>query len=320
MRGAPSAPGGTARRPRRGRLHGPARIALGCLLLLAAASLLTLPWTARLMDAQDLARALTPPPAGIGELAQTPLIDWLGRDANGRSLLVRCLYGGAVSMAFGLLAAFLAVTLGVAYGLVSGYLGGGVDGLLMRLLDVFQSLPHILLVMLLSISLQPRLQQLLPAGLDRWANFLILACAIGAVSWLTMARVIRGQVLSLRGQAFAEAARALGCSRRRILVRHLLPHLTGPILVYAALTVPSAILQESFLSFLGVGIQPPQATWGLLAADGIGGVNPIAFQWWLILFPCAFLSVTLLSLQLLADALRDALDPRARRARGGGAV
>lgn len=147
-------------------------------------------------------------------------------------------------------------------------------------------------------------------------NIATLLCAIGAVSWLTMARVVRGEVLSLKNRPFVEAARAMGASRTRILVKHILPNLAGPIIVYATLTVPQAILQESFLSFLGIGIRPPLPSWGNLAADGLPEINPFRSNWWLLVFPCTLLGVTLVSLNVVGDGLRDVLDPRSRNGRG----
>jgi oligopeptide transport system permease protein len=233
--------------------------------------------------------------------------EWFGRDHLGRSLLARTLLGGCVSLGVGLLAAAISIVIGVAWGLVAGFVGGRVDALLMRIVDVLLSLPYVLVVMLLTMSLGARLAPLLGR---RWTSFVVIAVALGSVSWLTMARVIRGQVLALREYTFVEAARALGLPGPRIVLRHILPNLVGPIVAYAALTVPQAILQESFLSFLGLGIQEPLPSWGSLAGRSIDAINTIQFDWWLAVFPCAALSLTLLSLNFLGDGLRDALDPR----------
>ena len=184
---------------------------------------------------------------------------------------------------------------------------------MMRVVDVLYALPTLLLVMLFTVSVGTWLERAHLLSREP-ARLLVLALAIGGVSWLTMARVVRGQVLSLREQPFIEAARALGLPTRRILLRHILPNLVAPITVFATLTVPQAILQESFLSFLGVGVQPPQATWGSLAADGVRLLNPVRCDWWLVVFPCAALSVTLLALNFVGDGLRDALDVRGERA------
>jgi oligopeptide transport system permease protein len=233
---------------------------------------------------------------------------WFGMDTLGRSLLGRCLLGGTISLGIGLAAASISMVLGVSIGLVAGYRGGWTDAALMRLVDILYGLPYILLVILFKIALEPVLARLLgpPA-----ANLVVLFSAIGLVSWLTMSRVVRGQVLSLRSQPFIEACRAMGLGELRIFVRHILPNLIGPIIVYATLTVPGAILQESFLSFLGVGISPPMPTWGSLASDGLlPALNPLNHRWWMLFFPCLLLALTLLSLNFLGDGLRDVFDPK----------
>lgn len=287
---------GTWRRFMRNRA---AAAGLGVLLAMLAGCFGSLGWSVRAMQAQRLDAALRPP----------TLDEPLGTDALGRSMLARTLYGGAVSLSLGLAAASIAVVIGSLYGAVAGYRGGRVDAAMMRLVDVLYALPYMLLVMLLAVSLGAWLQR--AAGMRaEWARFVVLAAAIGGVSWLTMARVVRGQVLALREQPFVEAARALGLPTWRILLRHVLPNAVGPIVVFATLTVPQAILQESFLSFLGVGVQPPQATWGSLAADGVRALNPVRVDWWLVLFPCAALSATLLALNFVGDGFRDALEVR----------
>jgi len=219
----------------------------------------------------------------------------LGTDEHGRNYLAQIVYGGRISLTVGFLAASVAVCIGTLWGLIAGYAGGRTDAVMMRIVDVLYSLPYILLVVLLTLVF----------GRD-WR---VLFLAIGAVSWLTMARVIRGQVLQLRAMPFIEAARALGLPTWRILLVHMVPNLAGPILVYATLTVPQAILQESFLSFLGIGMPPDYPTWGALAQQ-VTQINTIANDWHLILPPCAALSVTLLALNFLGDGLRDALDPQ----------
>lgn len=233
---------------------------------------------------------------------------WFGTDNLGRSILARCLLGGAISLAVGLAAATISVLLGVTVGLVAGYRGGWVDALLMRVVDILYGLPYILIVILLKIALEPAMARVMSG---QAANIVLLFTAIGLVSWLTMARVVRGQVLSLRSQPFIEACRAVGLGEGRIFLRHILPNLMGPIIVYATLAVPAAILQESFLSFLGVGVAPPMPTWGALAAEGLlPGLNPLRSLWWMLLFPCLLLVVTLLSLNFLGDGLRDVFDPK----------
>ncbi|MBK9120895.1 MAG: ABC transporter permease [Phycisphaerales bacterium] len=286
------------------RRHRPAVLSLLLLAALVAVCFGLLPWSLSGMRVQDLAATRVPPSA----------VYLLGTDDVGRSLLWRTLYGGAISLALGLLSAAIAVFIGTLYGAVAGYVGGRLDELMMRLVDVLYALPTLLLVMLFTVSVGAWIEH--TGWLDsEMTRFVVLILAIGGVSWLTMARVIRGQVLSLREQPYIEAARALGLPLPRIILRHILPNLVGPIVVFATLTVPQAILQESFLSFLGVGVQPPQATWGSLAADGVRLLNPVRFDWWLIVFPCGALSLTLLALNFLGDGLRDAFDVRAGRNR-----
>lgn len=239
---------------------------------------------------------------------------WFGYDEVGRSLFYRTAFGWLVSLAIGAGAAGMSVTIGVLWGAASGMAGGRVDAVMMRTVDILYGLPYILFVMVLKVVLEPPLAHLL-GGRTQIAGIVVLFLAIGAVSWLTMARVIRGQVLSLRQQPFVEAARAAGAGPVRILWRHLLPNLVGPIVVYATLIVPQAVLQESFLSFLGIGIQQPTPSLGRLAADGVQAVNTFVGFWWLIAFPCGILVATLLALNLVGDGLRDALDPTSEMSR-----
>lgn len=282
----------------------------------------------------------------------------LGSDDLGRSLLVRCLAGGGLSLGVGFAAALLSVFIGTLYGAIAGYAGGRIDAAMMRVVDVLYALPYVLLVVLIAVAADaiadrvvmarasrietfmqeqmqswPESQQQDPARLDEarraaterfssaelppstraGINIAALLIAIGGVSWLTLARVIRGQVLSLKSQPFIEAARAIGATRWRIFTLHLLPNLIGPIVVYTTLTVPQAILQESFLSFLGIGIRPPLPSWGNLAAEGLDELNPYQSNWWLLLFPCLLLGLTLLALNFVGEALREGLDPRRAR-------
>ena len=248
---------------------------------------------------------------------------WMGTDANGRDLRARFFLGGAISLSIGLASALVAVIIGTSVGLWAGYAGGRVDAVLMRLVDVLYGLPYILLVILMRVALVPLVEGFLmqndaqgqaqwmegrTAGM--WANFVVLLVGIGSVSWLTLARVIRGQTMSLRGQPFVEAARAMGYGWGRIMWRHLLPNLAGTIIVYGTLTVPAAILSESFLSFLGLGVQVPLPSWGNLASDGMEALNPVEVKWWMITWPCLGLSITLLALNFLGDGVRDAVDTK----------
>jgi oligopeptide transport system permease protein len=274
-------------------------IILGCCLA-------TLPWTVNsasslYYDGQSQKMARLAPESRVA--------GWMGRDNLGRSLLSRCLLGGLISLGIGFSAAAMSVALGMTVGLAAGYRGGWVDSVLMRIVDVLYGLPYILMIILLKIAMEKPLGRMFHNS--KVSNLVVLFLAIGLVSWLTMARVIRGQVLSLRNQPFIEAAKALGLSQWRIFFRHLLPNLIGPIVVYASLTVPQAILQESFLSFLGIGVAPPMPTWGLLASEGLAGaLNPIHSRWWMLAFPCILLALTLLCLNFLGDGLRDVFDPR----------
>ena len=281
---------------------------LGLILLACVGSMpFTLsPGSPIFYDGQRLARSDAGPAAGAAM--------WFGADRLGRSLVGRCLLGGTISLAVGTAAAAIAVVLGTAVGLFAGYRGGWVDALLMRTVDVIYGLPYLLLVILFKVALDRPLTALV--GDARAANLIVLFLAIGLVSWLTMARVVRGQVLSLRGQPFIEAARAAGLPERRIFLRHLLPNLVGPITVYATLTVPQAILQESFLSFLGIGVNAPVPSWGSLAANGLQpALNPLDHLWWQLLFPCVLLALTLLCLNFLGDGLRDLFDPKREAAK-----
>ncbi|MDA7977577.1 MAG: ABC transporter permease [Pirellulales bacterium] len=232
-----------------------------------------------------------------------------GRDLLGRDLLSRIFWGARISLAVGFVAALVSLLLGVIYGGVAGFAGGWVDSAMMRLVDILQSVPFIFVVIFLVTVLDARGGFLEHWGLDRVTLFFFV---VGSVFWLTMARVVRGQVKSLRQEPFVEAARATGAGRARILFRHILPHTRGIVLAYLTLTVPRVMLFEAFLSFLGLGISPPDVSWGLLMQEGVGVLTPIRIDWWLIVFPGLTLAATLYMLNVLGDGLRDALDPKAR--------
>jgi len=224
----------------------------------------------------------------------------MGTDNAGRDQLARVLQGGQISLFVGILSTFISLLIGVSYGAIAGYAGGRVDNLMMRIVDVLYSLPYIIVVIVLLSMFRSQT----PRG-----QLTLLFIALGSVSWLTMARIVRGQILSLKNQEFVLAARATGVSGLRIIFRHLVPNTLGPVIVYATLTIPQIMLTEAFLSFLGFGVQAPLASWGSLAADGI--TNIAIFPWQLI-FPGATMALTLFSLNFLGDGLRDALDPQMR--------
>ncbi|RTR03362.1 ABC transporter permease subunit [Halomonas nitroreducens] len=220
---------------------------------------------------------------------------WLGTDANGRDLLTRTLYGGRVSLSVALVATLVSLLIGVLYGAIAGYLGGRADNLMMRFVDIMYSLPFMFLVILLMVVFG--------------RNILLIYAAIGAVEWLDMARIVRGQTLSLKRREFIEAAHALGVRDRTIVTRHLIPNAIGPVIVYVTLTVPKVILLESFLSFLGLGVQEPLTSWGVLISEG---TDMMQTSPWMLLVPSVFLALTLFCLNFLGDGLRDALDPKTR--------
>jgi oligopeptide transport system permease protein len=268
------------------------------LVLLLGASFLS-PWIAPYAEEAQSLRDQYQPPS---------LRHWMGTDIKGRDVLSRVFYGGRVSFAVGFAATAVSLVIGVTYGAVAGYVGGRLDNLMMRFVDLLYGLPYMFLV-ILAMAIAGR-------NISPPYRLLVLFAALGAVQWLTMSRIVRGQVLSLKEREFVEAARALGAGPGRILFLHIVPNLLGPVIVYATLTVPSVMLQEAFLSFLGLGIQPPQASWGSLLADGAAVVNPVRIYWWLIVGPGAAIALTLFCLNTLGEGLRDALDPQARHQRG----
>jgi oligopeptide transport system permease protein len=287
--GAPAAATGASlwTAARRRLLRNPVMVL--CLVVLGAVVLASLaaPWLAPYpYDAIDLKLGPSPPSAA----------HWFGTDALGRDLLSRCLYGGQISLAVGVVGTMVSLIVGVLYGAIAGYRGGRTDELMMRFVDFMYSLPYLFLVIILLVFFS--------------SSIIMLFVALGLVQWLTMARIVRGQVLSLKNSEFVQAARLSGTGPLGIVFRHLLPNTFGPIIVYATLTVPTVILQEAFLSFLGLGVQPPRSSWGTLINDGAGvmGLFP-----WMLIFPAIILAAVLFSLNFLGDGLRDALDPRLHR-------
>ena len=245
----------------------------------------------------------------------------LGTDLNGRDVLYRLFIGARISLLVGLSGAVVSLFVGTTYGLVSGYVGGRTDAVMMRGVEVIYAVPRLIFILILVAVVEGPGRRWLTAHvgassspllreLPAYTKTVILILALGLIEWLTMARIIRGQTLVLKNLQFITAARALGQTHGKILTRHLLPNLLGLIVIYLTLTVPAVILDESFLSFLGLGVDPSQPSWGTLLAAGANEVNPYASRWWLLLFPAAAMSATLLALNFLGDGLRDLLDPR----------
>jgi oligopeptide transport system permease protein len=222
---------------------------------------------------------------------------WFGTDGLGRDYAARVLIGGQTSLLVGLVATLTCVVIGVLYGAVAGYYGGKVDEVMMRFVDFMYGIPYMFLVILIMLMFSESAR----------GDPIPVFVALGLVEWLTMARVVRGQVLTLRDREFVLAARLLGASNARVILRHIVPNVLGIVTVYATLTVPTVIILESFLSFLGLGLK---LSWGQLVSEAVGVVNPIAFYWWLLLFPSCFLALTLLCLNYVGDGLRDAVDPK----------
>lgn len=254
---------------------------------------------------------------------------FFGTDNNGRDSLARILEGARISLLVGFSGALISLFVGTTYGLISGYIGGRVDNIMMRFVEILYALPRLIILILFTFVFDKHFKTWLTEltwkptignfvlfngpDLVGYSKIIILITALGLIEWLTMARIVRGQVLSLKNLQFVTAARSLGQSHTRIILRHLLPNIVGIIIVYLTLTIPQVILDESFLSFLGLGVQAPQASWGSLLSDGAQVINPVKSYWWLLVYPALVMSVTLLALNFLGDALRDALDPRARR-------
>ena len=300
-----------------------AMLALAFLVGLTGVALVV-PWLLPAALKETSAGTFLPPMA----LAGDGMRHWLGTDVNGQDLLYRLVSGARVSLGVGIAGALISLVVGTLYGMVSGFAGGRVDALMMRALDVIYSVPRILFIMIFIAALDPYLKDWLDAlrlwaqgrgwlvlegrvnGIIPYSRILVMIVSLGLVEWLTMARIIRGQVLVLRETTFVTAARAMGQRPWVILWKHLLPNLATVILTYLTLTIPAVVLDESFLSFLGLGIEAPAASWGSLLKDGAQAINPLESKWWLLVFPAAAMSLTLLALNFLGDGLRDAFDPK----------
>ena len=279
-----------------------AGVSLGFLLLAAVVSMVG-PW----------ALGVDPNQGGDSPFAPPDARHWMGTDIHGRDLLARVLIGTRISLMVGAVGAAVSLVIGVGWGLVAGWCGGRTDAWMMRLVDVLYALPTVVWVMLALTLFETRclgwLSERWPASIPglRLAAMMV---SLGAVSWLTMARVVRAQVLSLRERPFILAAQSIGVSPARLMLRHLLPNLIGVILVYLTLTVPSVVLYESFLSFLGLGVRPPQASLGTLIADGASQLNPVRVRWWLLAFPAGLMALLLAALNGVGEGLRSAFEPR----------
>lgn len=250
--------------------------------------------------------SITPPPE-VNCAAPPQMSDFehfMGTDGIGRDLWVRTLYGARVSLSVGVVATFVALVIGVLYGATAGYAGGRIDNLMMRFVDIMYALPFIFFVIILMTVTAD-----VPFFKDPFNRFILIFAAIGAVEWLTMARIVRGQTLSIRRKEFVEAAVAAGVPTGKIIRRHIIPNVVGPVIVFVTLTIPAIILAESFLSFLGLGVQEPMTSWGVLMSEGAGDMEN---KPWLLIVPAVMMAVTLFCFNFIGDGLRDALDPKDR--------
>jgi oligopeptide transport system permease protein len=258
-----------------------------CYLLFQTVVALLAPWLARFpFDETNLTLGAIPP----------DMVHFFGTDDLGRDMFTRVIYGSRISLMVGVLATAVSVVIGVLYGAISGYVGGRTDEVMMRVLEILYSLPFIFFVIILMVLFG--------------RNIYLLFIALGLIEWLTMARIVRGQVVNLKKVEYIDAARSMGVGHFRIIADHLIPNVLGTVIIYVTLTVPGVILEEAFLSFLGLGVQEPMSSWGTLISDGVAAMQTYP---WMLIFPCVTLMLTLLALNFLGDGLRDALDPRASK-------
>ncbi len=271
------------------RLRGNRAALVSALLLLVLTALVVLgpALSPHAYDYADFSSISEPPALGSGHL--------FGTDAVGRDLFVRTLHGGRVSLLVGLVSTLVSLLIGVSYGATAGYFGGRVDGFMMRLVDILYAMPFMFFVILLMVAFG--------------RNLVLIFIAVGAITWLDMARIVRGQTLSIKQREYVEAARSFGASSFSIIRRHIVPNLLGIVMVYVTLTIPRVILVESFLSFLGLGVQEPLTSWGALVNEGTRELESAP---WMLVFPAGFLATTLFCFNFIGDGLRDALDPRDR--------
>jgi ABC-type dipeptide/oligopeptide/nickel transport system permease subunit len=293
------------------------RLAIWSAWYLALLVVVVLAWPVVLkISGAEFVRMHGPDELSEAQFAAPSAQHWFGTDLHGRDVFSRVLYGAQISLLVGVFGAIVSLFIGVLWGAIAGYIGGRVDGVMMRLVDVFYSLPTIIFVIVFMTTVGERLIQ--ARFMEHHPNaagsvhLMLLVVCLGSVSWLTMSRIVRGQVLTLRLRAFVEASRTLGAGTPRILFRHIIPNILGIAITYVALTIPDIVLYESFLSFLALGVQPPMASWGTLISEGVAQINPIRIYWWLIVFPGMVLVTTLLALNFLGDGLRDAWDVKGK--------
>jgi len=293
------------------------RPAVGSSIYLAMLTLVILAWPLLLaVVGGSFGHDHAPDQLSDAQFAPPSLHHWFGTDVHGRDLFSRVLYGAQISLFVGLVGTLVSLVIGVLWGAIAGYAGGRLDSAMMRFVDILYSLPTIIFIIVLITTLGELLKQshfvTSSPFMGSALRVMLLFIGLGSISWLTMARIVRGQVLTLRTRAFVEASRTLGAGPVWILSKHIIPNIFGVVITYLALTMPAIVLYESFLSYLGLGVQPPMASWGTLLAEGVTQINPIRIYWWLIIFPGGVMVATLMALNFIGDGLRDAWDIKAR--------